>query len=122
MIEKKGAIPSEVVEKSATLHTASFTPHPQGSGLSEEKQIEDMARAMCRLSNNLKCGECSEHCFFKDYAKKAFDKGYRSPSEGRWKKRGNEKTCSLCKFIYYSNNDEWNYCPNCGAKMKGESK
>lgn len=45
----------------------------------------------------------------------------RTPSrrEGKWKKRGNEKTCSLCKFIYYSNNDEWNYCPNCGAKMKG---
>ena len=41
-------------------------------------------------------------------------------SEGEWKKRGNEKTCSLCKFIYYSNNDNWNYCPNCGAKMKGE--
>ena len=41
-------------------------------------------------------------------------------SEGKWKKRGNEKTCSLCKFIYYSNNDEWNFCPNCGAKMKGE--
>ena len=39
MIEKKGAIPSEVVEKSSTLHTASFTPHPQGSGLSEEKQM-----------------------------------------------------------------------------------
>lgn len=38
-------------------------------------------------------------------------------SEGEWRKRGNEKTCSLCKFIYYSNNDEWNFCPNCGAKM-----
>ena len=40
MTEKKGAIPSEVVGKSATLHTASFIPHPQGSGLSEEKQNE----------------------------------------------------------------------------------
>ena len=38
---------------------------------------------------------------------------------GRWIKRGNEKRCSVkeCGFIYYSNNDEWNYCPNCGAKM-----
>lgn len=40
-------------------------------------------------------------------------------SEGEWRKRGNEKTCSLCKFIYYSNNDEWNFCPNCGARMRG---
>lgn len=36
---------------------------------------------------------------------------------GEWKKRGNEKKCSVCDFIYYSNNDEWTYCPNCGAKM-----
>lgn len=36
---------------------------------------------------------------------------------GYWIKRGNEKRCSRCDFIYYSNNDEWNYCPNCGAKM-----
>ena len=35
---------------------------------------------------------------------------------GKWKKGGNEKTCSACKFIYYSNNDDFNYCPNCGAK------
>ena len=39
---------------------------------------------------------------------------------GKWRKRGNEKTCSICEFIYYSNNDEWNYCPNCGAKMDGK--
>jgi rRNA maturation endonuclease Nob1 len=42
---------------------------------------------------------------------------------GRWQKRGNEKICSACKFIYYSNNDDFNYCPNCGAKMrKGASE
>lgn len=38
---------------------------------------------------------------------------------GRWIKRGNEKKCSVCGFIYYSNNDEWNGCPNCLAKMDG---
>ena len=42
---------------------------------------------------------------------------YAEVKHGEWKKRGNEKTCSVCKFIYYSNNDEWNHCPNCGAKM-----
>ncbi len=40
--------------------------------------------------------------------------------QGRWRKRKNERACSNCKFIYYSNNDEWNYCPNCGAKMDGK--
>lgn len=39
--------------------------------------------------------------------------------QGRWIKKGNEKTCSVCKFIYYSNNDEWNGCPNCLARMNG---
>ena len=39
---------------------------------------------------------------------------------GEWRKRGNEKTCSNCAFIYYSNNDDWNYCPNCGATMDGK--
>jgi hypothetical protein len=51
---EKGAIPSEVVEKSSTLHTASFTPHPQGSGLSEEKQIEEMW--------NIITTDCNEEC------------------------------------------------------------
>lgn len=41
---------------------------------------------------------------------------------GEWKKRGNEKKCSVCDFIYYSNADEWSWCPNCGAKMDGERK
>jgi rRNA maturation endonuclease Nob1 len=40
---------------------------------------------------------------------------------GKWIKRGNEKKCSECKFIYYSNNDEWNFCPNCGADMRGKN-
>ena len=81
MIEKKGAIPSEVVEKSSTLHTASFTPHPRGSGLSGEKEIEELARAMCPFSNDSLCRECSEACFYKDYAKRAIDKGWRKQSE-----------------------------------------
>ena len=39
---------------------------------------------------------------------------------GRWVKRGNETKCSVCKFIYYSNKDNFNYCPNCGADMSGD--
>ena len=36
---------------------------------------------------------------------------------GKWEKRDNEKKCSLCEFTYYSNNDYFNFCPNCGARM-----
>lgn len=36
-----------------------------------------------------------------------------------WKRKNNETKCSNCEFIYYSNHDDFNYCPNCGAKMDG---
>ena len=41
---------------------------------------------------------------------------------GHWIKRLNEKKCSVCNFIYYSNNDDFNYCANCGAKMDERKK
>lgn len=40
---------------------------------------------------------------------------YAPVKKAHWIKKGNERTCSGCGFIYYSNNDDWNYCPNCGA-------
>lgn len=86
---KKGAISSEVVEKSSTLHTASAlaksvqTSHPRGSGLSEEKQIEEMANDLRK----------SEHWYFDDTdcdfeldrkktAENLYTAGYRKRSEG----------------------------------------
>ena len=39
---------------------------------------------------------------------------------GEWLKDNNKRECSVCAYIYYSNDDNFNYCPNCGAKMKGE--
>ena len=39
---------------------------------------------------------------------------------GEWCKQSNKKTCSVCAFVYYSNNDEVNYCPNCGAQTDGK--
>ena len=42
-------------------------------------------------------------------------------AEGRWKGAGmGDYYCSLC-CGQYSGADEYNYCPNCGAKMKGEN-
>lgn len=38
--------------------------------------------------------------------------------KARWIRKGNETTCSNCGFIYYSNKDMWNYCPNCGRGME----
>ena len=49
--------------------------------MSKEKQIEEMARAMCPYSKDSLCRECSDACFYKDYAKRAIDKGWRKQSE-----------------------------------------
>lgn len=39
--------------------------------------------------------------------------------EARWKGAGmGDYYCSLC-CATYSGGDEFNYCPNCGARMKG---
>ena len=46
-----------------------------------KKQIEEMARAMCPFSKNTLCRECSDECFYKDYAERAYNAGYRKTSE-----------------------------------------
>lgn len=42
---------------------------------------------------------------------------FREYKSGKWIKRHNERKCSQCKFIYYNSNDDFNFCPNCGAEM-----
>ena len=92
--------------------------------MSREKQIEEMARAMCPFSKNTLCRECSDECFYKDYAERAYNAGYRKQSEGEWIVKNpmvrsplaRNYYCSACK---YEPIEVKSYCPNCGAKMKG---
>ena len=82
-VEEKGAVPSVAVENSisnSAPHTA-----PAGAEPADEKQVEELARVMCSFSANASCRECSDACFFKDYAKKAIEKGWRKQSEGECK-------------------------------------
>lgn len=44
---------------------------------------------------------------------------------GKWikykhSKFGNELKCSFCDYSYFTDNTEYNFCPNCGAKMDKE--
>ena len=45
--------------------------------------------------------------------------GYRKQSEGEWIKDKNRRTCSECGFMYFGNGSSFDFCPKCGAIMKG---
>ena len=96
--------------------------------MSEEKQIEEMAQFLCHdcadygtCKYGVLC-ECNLDC-----ATNLYNAGYRKQSEGEWVKVLNHKECSRCGYnapykksrAGYHLRDLSNFCPNCGAKMKG---
>ena len=93
--------------------------------MSKEKQIEEMAKIICKPTANK--GNC-EKCGFKkscskfDDATDLYNAGYRKQSEGEWtrsdefeERYGYLYKCSACEALCFVGK----YCPNCGAKMKG---
>lgn len=48
--------------------------------------------------------------------------GVRNATKQHWGKYGNKRTCSKCNFSYFTGDDSFKYCPDCGAKMKEISK
>ena len=94
--------------------------------MNKEKQIEEMARKMCR--NYKQDGNCASddepcglECIYGYCAERIYCAGYRKQSEGEWISLEPEIglfACSLCDHRILR--AECNYCPNCGAKMKGE--
>jgi hypothetical protein len=86
--------------------------------MSKEKQIEEMARAMCDRETT--CKECPVYiCRARIHAANAYKAGYRKQSEGEWILQQNEKgVCSKCNR--QDNMDELAcFCRYCGARMKG---
>lgn len=110
------------------------------------EQIEGMSRDICPL--NVPCEECTmlakqmgqsknQYCKPLQYAKRAYEKGWRKQSEGEWIDRYKGKyanslyVCSICdgKSLLANHMNELltptvkqiltPYCPHCGAKMKG---
>ena len=96
--------------------------------LEEEKQIEEMAKVMCKYHNREKCKKCGEHpyCSIPLYAEDLYNAGYRKQSEGEWNDNiiGFCNVCMNCGAIVErnaikNNSGKLNYCPNCGARMRG---
>lgn len=56
------------------------------------------------------------------FADAIYNAGYRKQSEGKWKlgEGGYIYFGSCCGYAVLAREEEdWNFCPNCGAKMKG---
>ena len=93
--------------------------------MSKEKQIEEMADIIAEHTTfDTMWDECT------DSATAIYNAGYRKQSEGEWidrdciteSKRGRTihyatHQCSICGK--WNGRHKTNFCPNCGAKMKG---
>ena len=99
--------------------------------MSREKQIEEIAKVMCRnrtsdgncITDNDPCGL---ECVYGYCAERIYSAGYRKQSEGEWILIGNGNgrrihwKCSVCGFeTLDASNGDTNFCPNCGADMRG---
>lgn len=97
----------------------------------EEKVIEEMAFDLCLIDrckhlpqeecNNTTCAHCE--------AEALYNAGYRKQKEGEWEEKSEDRDefyeycykCSVCgHWAIIADEGDSHYCPNCGAKMKGE--
>lgn len=62
------------------------------------------------------CSECKGHDMFEKYEP---DKIKVQRRESVWLKYGNKSTCQNCDFTFWCGGNEFKYCPDYGAKMKG---
>jgi hypothetical protein len=96
--------------------------------MSKEKQIEEMAKVL--IDYTKKNHIMASHVILEDYAEQLYNAGYRKQSEGKWiwinqakgylePPYGDTCKCSLCEFEIDVSESNYNFCPNCGAKMKG---
>lgn len=107
-----------------------------------EKQIEEMARKMCRNYNgngvcNANEESCALECVYGYCAERAYCAGYRKQNEGENTSQmhpSDEFICEKCGLIIRDccryeidedNGDEicyefpYQFCPRCGMKVKG---
>lgn len=93
--------------------------------MSREKQIEEITKLINTPCNDRPHDNCYEYGCLKCQAGLIYNAGYRKQSEGEWKGNGYLKHCSECgNVVNFNNVSRWlyNFCPNCGTKMKGEAK
>ena len=97
--------------------------------MSKEKQIEEMERIIDEKGEFIISD--SYDAFIKvkmackTAAERLYNADYRKQSEGEWIKHDSmplSRQCGNCKGWYTKHSilqHDYNFCPNCGAKMKG---
>lgn len=90
-----------------------------------KEQIKEIAKVLCEKYDTEHCKVCDHHgrCMVRLEAEWIYEAGYRKQSEGEY--HGSRFTdgafyqeqCSVCGEWTYDYDK--NYCPNCGAHMKG---
>ncbi len=83
-----------------------------------ENEIQEMAKIAAKSDNT---------CRSATIALRLYSKGYRKVEQGVWQLIGNGNgrkihwKCSVCGYeTLDAPNGDTNFCPNCGADMRGE--
>lgn len=101
-----------------------------GSTLRTQTQIERFIKSLDDVIDNAPAVD------IKDQIAGAYNEGYmcgnkeaeKARQQGEWKVYGRQggipitDYCSNCKYEMMWYRNKYNYCPNCGAKMKGKKK
>ena len=83
--------------------------------IEEEKQIEEMAKI---IYDNRPIPEIWQEDA-EEIANILYNAEYRKQSEGEWIRHKEDCLYNKCSICSYEHCREDNFCPNCGAKMKG---
>jgi predicted nucleic acid-binding Zn ribbon protein len=85
------------------------------SEIMRNKQVEELAAYLSQFTPILSENNCHH------VAEQAYKDGYHKQSEGEWVMQRFPLTqCSVCKTMRNCETEiGWNFCPNCGANMKG---
>lgn len=88
--------------------------------MTKEEQIHGIENILDSLCDDMPDEVCEIYSCSLCKAIQIYEKGYRKQKEGRWKGAGlGDYYCSICQTTF-SGGDEYNFCPHCGAKMKGD--
>jgi phage protein D len=96
--------------------------------MSDKKQIEEMANDIAKICTDLVESGCGQINCVTHLTLSLYKEGYRKQSEGEWIKEHiysrnwddhYNLTCSVCGAVIIDAPNEYKYCHECGAKMKG---